>query len=241
MRYVRDLTGRFKDRPHYERGELDVECEKLLTDFLRRVGGRIEFPVDTDTLTKLVESYAADLDLYADLSGEGSDVEGVTDFVIGQRPRVRISRELSQDPRRENRLRTTLTHELGHVHFHDHLFQLKESTPTLFPMSDGPSSHRCMRETVLHAGPTDWMEWQAGYVSGAMLMPLTTLKREVSEFRSKQTILSEIAPRSQPGRALIARVASRFATSHDAARVRLLQLGYLLESGSSRALFGPEP
>jgi len=35
---------------------------------------------------------------------------------------VKISRELSADERRENRLRTTLTHEYGHVHFHNFLF-----------------------------------------------------------------------------------------------------------------------
>ena len=30
MRYVRDRTGRFSMRPHYEPAELDQECEKVL-------------------------------------------------------------------------------------------------------------------------------------------------------------------------------------------------------------------
>jgi len=103
MRWVRDTTGRFPRRPHYEQHELDAACDEL-------VGARAEPKLSTDALMVLIERHAADLDLYADLSAEGADVEAVTDFVPGERPRVRISARLSESPRREHRLRTTLAH-----------------------------------------------------------------------------------------------------------------------------------
>jgi len=76
MRWVRDATGRFPRRPHYDAAELDQMSEALLV-------GTAHKPLATDTLTVLIEERAADLDLYADLTAEGEDVEAVTDFVPG--------------------------------------------------------------------------------------------------------------------------------------------------------------
>jgi len=33
VRYVKDMTGRFAMRPHYEPAELDRECEQILAAF----------------------------------------------------------------------------------------------------------------------------------------------------------------------------------------------------------------
>ena len=130
MRYVRDTTGRFDQRPHYEMSELDEECEYIITSFMQELHGRLILPISTDDLTKLIERDAADLDLYADLSDEGPDVEGTTYFQPGQKPTVRIASELSESSRSEHRLRTTLTHEYGHVKFHAPLWRMME-VPTL--------------------------------------------------------------------------------------------------------------
>jgi hypothetical protein len=132
VRMVRDRTGRFPERPHYEPAELDVECELFLGDFLRDRHGRVQWPVTTDDLTCLLEHEVADLDLYADLSEEGADVEGVTEFHPGHKPRVRISAALATADHRAHRLRTTLTHELGHVRFHEFLFELRAARLDLF-------------------------------------------------------------------------------------------------------------
>src|ERR1700694_5925641 len=118
MKWVKDRTSRFSLRPHYLPAELDSECEKLISDFLYQRHGRIGYPVSTDDLTVLIETLTSDLDLYSDLSNEEGEVEGVTDFFSGRRPMVRISRHLTLDPGMNNRFRTTLTHELGHVKFH---------------------------------------------------------------------------------------------------------------------------
>jgi hypothetical protein len=110
-------TNAFGRRPHYKPEELDRECEAIINGFLKGLYGEARYPVKTDDLTKLIERDAETLDLYADLSGYGMDVEAVTEFNPGRKPRVFIAAALSE-PSKENRLRTTLTHEYGHVHFH---------------------------------------------------------------------------------------------------------------------------
>ena len=82
MRYIRDTTGRFLMRPHYDPAELDRECEAILSKFF---GGRFPIPIETDDLTRLIERDTSDFDPGADLSCCGHDVEGVTEFKPGGR------------------------------------------------------------------------------------------------------------------------------------------------------------
>ena len=139
MKWVKDRTGRFARRPHYLPAELDVECEQLMSSFLKSRYGSVAYPITTDDLTVLIESLTDSLDLYADLTGEEGEVEGVTDFIPRRRPKVRISKRLTEDQRMSNRLRTTLTHELGHVHFHSFLFD-GEQSGDLFDAQAAPPS-----------------------------------------------------------------------------------------------------
>ena len=85
--------------------------------FLEERYGEIRFPISTEDLAHLIERESEDLDLYANLTAHGPDVDGVTEW-LGERPCVKISVLLAAADHRENRLRTTLTHEYGHVHFH---------------------------------------------------------------------------------------------------------------------------
>lgn len=225
--YVRDKTGRFDQRPHYEPVELDRECETLVTTFLKCLHGEAKFPMETEDLKKLIERDVDDLDVYADLSHYGDNVEGVTEFRLGKRPKVFISGALTEDDRRENRLRTTLTHEYGHVRFHAYLWELEP--PKTDSLRQDPNRDKiiCKRDTMIEAAKTDWMEWQAGYICGALLMPksvVTSLCREYVEVRN---IHDAITPRSDHGHQLIQEIATAFRVSEDAARVRLQQLGPL--------------
>jgi hypothetical protein len=233
MKWVPDKTGRFPKRPHYMPEELDEECEQIVRAFLQRKYGRIEFPIKTDDLTVLIEQ-KADLDSYTDLSGEEGDVEGVTEFTPGQRPTVRISTTLSA-PYVENRLRTTLTHEYGHVHFHQFMFEVETRPRSLFGDDAQPVANKCRRDNIVGAAETDWMEWQAGYVCGAILMPAGPLIDTVQAFRKENgLVLSNLALNSEAGQRLIETVASTFQTSRDAARVRLLKKRLLADSGLVR-------
>lgn len=232
QRWVSDATGRFAKRPHYSPEQLDSECERVVNDFLADQHRRIEFPISTDDLTILLEQAVEDVDLYTDFSSDEGEIEGVTEFRRGRRPVVRIAARLTNTAALENRLRTTLTHEYAHVHFHDVLYQVDSKPAFLFgdlnTAAAAAQAHRCKRDSMITLNDRDWMEWQAGYVCGAMLIPLTALVRCVQRFRSdhraEHALISE---ESTLGAGLIQTVAQTFQTSRDAARVRLLQKKFL--------------
>lgn len=235
MKWVADKTGRFPKRPHYDPDELDAECEQIVTLFLGQRHGRVQFPVATDDLAVLIETAVDDLDMYADLSEEGGEVEGVTEFRPGKRPRVRIAMVLSNVPNMENRLRTTLTHEFGHVHFHGFLYELPAIDRPLFPIPAATQVNKCKRETIIGARQTDWMEWQAGYACGALLIPGTFLRRELAKFAEQYKLLpGKVGVNTMEGGAMIDWVVRAFRVSRDAARVRLLQKGYLADVAEGR-------
>jgi Zn-dependent peptidase ImmA (M78 family) len=243
VRWVPDRTGRFAQRPHYEPAELDLECERIITGFLRERNGNVVFPIETDDLIVLLEREAADVDIYADLSGEGLDVEGVTYFRPSGKPDVRIARRLAEEPHAIHRFRTTSTHELGHVTFHNVLWITDTSSGDLFPEDSihakSAASPRCRRESMQPIARTDWMEWQAGYACGAFLMPLTHLKHLVADLRAKKGWLDRPQVASVEAGHLLNEVAQRFDVSTDAARVRLIQLELLVaQESTSGALFG---
>lgn len=240
VRNVPDKTGRFRERPHYDPSELDIECEGIITSFLKSLYGCATYPVSTEDLTKLIDRDTSDMDRYADLSALGANVEGVTDFFSDRKPTVRISRELSEDIRRENRLRTTLTHEYGHVKFHAYLFAVEEPLSRLH----GMESHRtssCNRESMIEAPVADWMEWQAGYVCGSLLMPLTDFKNTASDFLRKHDLFTPVQVSSDEALGLISSVSRAFQVSGDAARVRLSRLNYVTAAAVTPSLWDRAP
>lgn len=240
VKMVPDRTGRFAERPHYTPDELDRECERIISAFLRKRHGELRFPVTTDELGILIEQSGVSLDAYADLTAYGADVEGVTAFFPDKEPEVSIAEPLANDPRRENRLRTTLTHEFGHAHFHRHLWAEKLSAGNLFARRYANADNKaiCKRDTILNAAQTDWMEWQAGYVSGALLMPASQIRRLVSDYCQPHGLHGSVHTGSEHALHLLRAVMDQFAVSEEAARVRLLKLNLLTVSTQSPSLFG---
>jgi len=248
MKWVIDTTGRFGWRPYYEPSELDDECEHIVAAFLRRKYGVIRFPISTDDLTVMLEKETSDLDLFADLSRDGDDIEGVTDFFPQKKPAVRIARELSLDSTMSQRLRTTLAHEYGHVRFHSFLWNLAvlehprqpvtrklarqyrryQKIRRTFASARSTACFYCTRDDIFNAPFSDWMEWQAGYVGGAVLMPASPVREIVQKFLSETERQNLIAV----GAAMesIPSLATEFDVSLDAARVRLLKLGLMPDS-----------
>ena len=169
----------------------------------------------------MLEKVAQSLDLYAELSEE--DVWGETTFLPGKKPKVRISKLLSENERFENPFRTTLTHEFSHVHLHAFLYEMKAS--------GRPSV--CRRAQIQSPTEYDWMEWQAGYCSGALLMPKSAVQRLIYELSKRWGFMTEAAETGTlQGQVLIAGVSETFRVSEDAARVRLVKLGYFVEGAS---------
>jgi hypothetical protein len=236
VKYVADRTGRFQNRPHYEPAELDRECEAIISSFLKSLHGEVRYPVSTDDLTKLIERDARELDLYADLSGYGTDVEGVTEFFRGSKPKVAISATLSENSRQENRLRTTLTHEYGHVRFHSYLWEVESPNRELV-LRKNSDKIICKRDTIVDTAQSDWMEWQAGYVCGAILMPKSAVRSRCATFVESNGIYGIVGLDSEHGSNLVSIISSDFQVSELAARVRLLKLGHVMAGTAQPSLF----
>jgi Zn-dependent peptidase ImmA (M78 family) len=85
--------------------------------------------------------------------------------------------------------------------------------------------HCTIDETLGLRPKVDWMEWQANYAGAALLMPLSRLVLTVGVCLGK----GGIAPLADAPKAndLTQRVSEAFGVSAEAARVRLIQLGYL--------------
>jgi hypothetical protein len=218
MKWTRDTSGRFRQRPHYTDSELEQICEKAICEFLQARHRKVTFPVDTADLTVMIEEAVDDLDSACELE---DGIDGLTDFFPRQKPKVKIASRLQQ-PYLENRLRTTLTHEYGHVILHGFLFALDDDLKKLFDGKPKEMRNTCHRDHI--HGSADWMEWQAGFACGALLMPQTELLRVVRVFREAEDLkFADIGIDSDAGKALIRKVMEEFQASQDAARVRLEQ------------------
>ena len=128
--------------------------------------------------------------------------------------------------RHENRLRTTLTHEYGHVILHAYLFAMAERQLKL-GSNQKPNAIYCYRDNMLPAGKTDWMEWQAGYASGAALMPKSHVTRLVAGFQERFGIYGPVSADNKNGRALISAMINSLPVSREAATVRLKALHFI--------------
>lgn len=234
MKYVRDMVHGFAERPHYEAAELDTIFEQAVTRFLKKKYGVAQFPITTDDLTMLIEQDVTDLDQYADLSNYGPNVEGMTEFSRNKKPSVRISESVH---RFENRLRTTLTHEYGHVVLHSYLFALADRQMKL-EQNQKANAIYCKRDSMLPFGKTDWMEWQAGYASGAALMPKSYVVRTVAEIQGRLGIYGPVPGEGANGQTLISALVESFQVSREAALVRLKVLGFIGSEQAVRSLFG---
>lgn len=237
MRYVADRTGRFTQRPHYEPKELDRECEAIGSAFLKERRGTVVYPLTTDDLTVLIERDTESLDQYADLSGYGRDVEGVTQFQPGRKPKVLISETLSTADNRQNRLRMTLAHEYGHVRFHAPLWDLEPPSADLLKANPRANMQVCFRDKILDAAQADWMEWQAGYIGGALLMPVSRVRALVAAYCESHNLFGVVGQDDSHGRALIEKIGAAFTVSPDAARIRLIKLGILGATSAGPSLF----
>jgi len=71
------------------------------------------------------------------------------------------------------------------------------------------------------------MEWQAGYMSGALLMPRSRVKLLVEAFLKDAGAQLPLALESEDASELKQRMSVAFDVSHEAAGVRLLKLGRL--------------
>jgi Zn-dependent peptidase ImmA (M78 family) len=208
MKEYRDPLGRPIRRLYLRLDVLDKRCEGVIREFMERRSGGFRLPIPTDELVRLIEERTAKFDHYAQL------------------PRVKISDQL-YGAASDHLERTTLAHEFGHVWLHAPLWReagrLKAGTA-------GPI-WTCNREAIIDAPQRDWMEYQAGWVSGALLMPATELRARAAAVAARVNVQLPFLVSSKAGGQLIYLVAERCDVSQLAARIRLLKLGMLVEKG----------
>lgn len=240
VRFSPDPTGRLRQRTYYTEQELDREFETLLEAFFGRLGRAVVYPLDTEDLIRLIEERTSDFDQYGDLDEEGIDVEGVTRFRRREKPDVIISARLSEDGRRSNRFRTTLAHEFGHVHLHDPLVQDTLAHAESDMLRDRTILQKivCHRDSITDAKAVDWMEWQACYASGAILMPRRAVRSLLEPFHRAIDRLPGPMWQGEPqADAMVATVRDGFRVSQEAASVRLRVLGHLVKDRPAASLF----
>ena len=73
----------------------------------------------------------------------------------------------------------------------------------------------------------DWMEWQAGYAGGGLLMPISPLRDIVESSLSEWGVAKFVRSSSEHYSELVERIANTFSVSKDAAGVRITKLGYV--------------
>jgi len=225
MKWIADDTGRFKLRPYYATQEIDSTCNELVTKFLIKKYGRAKMPLQSGDLELIVEENVSEFDQYADLGLEGKDIEGVTYFHKNRPPTVKISEALSKHFSQENRRRTTIAHELGHVIFHTDLF----ISDFLIVDNEDTTDHlvRCNRQNILAPQEGNWLEWQAFYAGGAFLMPIFHMQAIADGVFDLVKHSGPFYIDSSAGRGFLTRVTQSCLISSAAATVRLVQLGYV--------------
>lgn len=91
MKMIPDNSGRFPERPYYEIEELEEECEAIIESLLMSRYGQHAIAVPTEAFIEPLERETAKLNVYCDLSAEGEEVHGVTEFFPGYKPHVSIA------------------------------------------------------------------------------------------------------------------------------------------------------
>ena len=215
-----DKTGRFGKRPYFCLEEMDRHCERIVQLCNSRLYGQ-SFPgLRTDALMRMVNNYA-DLHLYADLSKYGAGVDAITCFETGEKPTVRVAKELFFDRSQNNHLRFVLAHEYAHARFHGAAWRRR--------WVKKEDILRCSANNVLTLDTGyDWLEWQASFLGGSLLMPRSRVHRLVEAyFRGKEPV--GIPKDSRQANDIKQMVAELFEVSAEAAYIRLCQLGYLID------------
>lgn len=138
----------------------------------------------------------------------------------------------------DRRLAFTYGHELGHYVTQYSLFHIDSSQLSLFGASENEQvAVICNRNSI--GGnlkkelitKEDWQEWQANYFSSSILIPRTSLKKELSSYLENNDIMSQDAALNKLDtnslNNLIHKLSITYDVSNEMMKNRLIDLGYL--------------
>lgn len=206
----------------------DSALEELAEVELHRAAlmPKIAGPVEIETFIE--RHLEANLDYGADLE---PGVLGLTELRAGQKPSVRIARDLTdaalevdQYSGTLGRWRATLAHEAAHVLLHGFLFELNLGQETMFddvPVEEARMLRCLKRDVVFARGGRDPREVQANKGMAALLMPRTL-------FGATARTMAQTMDEEQ----LTVDIARKFEVSRQAGRIRLQTLGFLEPDGT---------
>ena len=227
MQWLSDPTRRFIERPLFTESEMQSRVDFAISQFVGSVGA---LPVSTNVLDLLADAITDHYDPESDIASSlGNQVEGVTIFRPGKKPRIKISSTLLEE-KYHRRRRMTIAHEIGHVLLHADLY-VEERSLDLFSDSSSRGTVYCKAATMLPG--VDWMEWQASFAAGCLLMPSSAL-RNCMEYHRGGRFHTALYLGDKDTHEAIEHVKNSFDVSRDAARVRLMQLGFIEEASVQR-------
>jgi Zn-dependent peptidase ImmA (M78 family) len=160
---------------------------------------------------------------------------------------VLIDNCLTPDDQRR-RCRFTYGHESGHWIFHRERYKAMRGQLTLFEVEE-METVKCLnrnvesiaRKNLLHTDE-DWMEWQADYLSSALLMPRKSFHIAVQELFEVAGVTTGYIVKNQDAdldmyaQGMAPILADLFDVSVQAASIRLEKLGYVRSSSKQMAL-----
>jgi hypothetical protein len=169
VKTIRDKSGTFQERPHFEPAEIDQIC----ADELRKAGC---YPAQAEPIRidRFIEKRFHITHTYEVLP---PGVLGYTKFGKNGVERIVVSSALAEedDDVARRRERSTLAHEAGHGLLHAYLFALSAPQTSLFGTQNGSANQVLCRE-VLNEQPVErekssWSEYQANRAIGGLLLP----------------------------------------------------------------------
>jgi Zn-dependent peptidase ImmA (M78 family) len=202
--------------------------EELVQKFSGERGSNLAYPISDADLSSLAEYVSKDYDENADLRRVGQDVEGATKFAPPSKPTILISKFINST----NRRKMTIAHEIGHAHLHAFLFDLDLGMESFLKYAARAPIY-CNRETIYKG--YDWLEWQAAFAGGALLMPRQLVRDRIDRLELRPTF--PVYEGESAARIAIEAVSKQFSVSYDAAKTRLSQLGYLRPTDTTKSLF----
>ena len=103
-----------------------------------------------------------------------------------------------------------LAYEFGHVHLHRHLWAEKLRPGELFAKMIRRIRQSASATPSIDAPSYDWMEWQAEFVSGAIMVPSSRARRLVGDYCADRGLHGDVPVWSHHGGVLVGMIREAF-------------------------------
>lgn len=225
MTSYRDPFGRPIRWLYLKTDVLDRRCEGIMREFMNRRSGRLS-PADSDRRVDPTARRARGESRHLRRPARGDS--GADAFVLRPPSDCQDRGEHLSDAQRPSRA----NHRDPRIRpLWLHAPWWREGARLALGTGQGSDGAvwNCHRDNIVNARKTDWVEWQAGWVSGAILMPASALREWASEPAAKFGTNPPFALSSPATSALIKRVAEECDVSILAVQVRLSKLRLIAE------------